>query len=107
MLPPKFGIAGGNADFAPEQLPVIPSTTITLPFNRQPHLGQSMDLAAQIYESVKPLNPAAAWEVLDFVEFLRQRQARQEDRDLMIAQHSAMADWDNPDDDAWNDAPAV
>lgn len=66
-----------------------------------------MNLAEQIYESVKPLPPAVAQEVLDFVQFLAQRQALQEERDLMLAQQTATAEWDNPDDEGWNDAPAV
>lgn len=66
-----------------------------------------MNLAEQIYESVKPLPPAVAQEVLDFVQFLAQRQALKEERDLMQAQQTAAQEWDNPDDEAWNDAPAV
>lgn len=66
-----------------------------------------MDLAQLVYESVKDLPPSAAQEVLDFARFLAQREAAREDRELLLAQQSALADWDNPDDDAWNDAPAV
>ena len=49
----------------------------------------------------------AAQEVVDFAEFLLQREAAREDRQLSAAQHPAMTDWDNADDDGWNDAPAV
>jgi nitrous oxide reductase accessory protein NosL len=66
-----------------------------------------MDLAELVYESVKGLPSSAAQEVLDFARFLAQSEASKEDRDLPLAQQSALADWDNPDDDAWNDAPAV
>lgn len=66
-----------------------------------------MNLAEEIYLSVKPLSPSAGREVLAFVEFLLQRQATQEDRDLMLAQQGAAGDWDNLDDEVWNDAPAV
>jgi hypothetical protein len=66
-----------------------------------------VDLAELVYESVKDLPQSAAQEVLDFAHFLAQRQASREDRNLMLAQQSALADWENSDDDAWNDAPAV
>lgn len=66
-----------------------------------------MDLAELVYESVKDLPQSAAQEVLDFAHFLAQREASREDRDLMLAQQSALADWDNSENDAWNDAPAV
>ena len=45
--------------------------------------------------------------MLDFARFLAQREASQEDRDLLLAQQGALADWDNEDDDLWNDAAAV
>lgn len=66
-----------------------------------------MDVATLIYESVKSLPESTAQEVLDFAYFLAQREASQEDRDLLLAQQGALADWENEDDDAWNDAPAV
>jgi nitrous oxide reductase accessory protein NosL len=66
-----------------------------------------LDLAARVYESVKNLPESAAQEVLDFALFLAQRETSQEERDLLLAQQSALADWDNEDDDAWNDAPTV
>ena len=66
-----------------------------------------MNLAEQIYESVKPLPPAVAQEVLDFVQFLAQRHAQREEHDLMLAQQSAAQEWDNPDDEVWNDVPAI
>ena len=66
-----------------------------------------MTLAQQIFESVRDLPPASVKEVLDFAEFLAQRQARREDEDLMLAQQGALTEWDNPDDEAWSHAPAV
>ena len=68
-----------------------------------------MNLAQQIYQSVKPLPEPLAREVLDFVAFLTLRQSHQESDDLVRAQtqSQAIADWDNADDEAWNDVPAV
>jgi nitrous oxide reductase accessory protein NosL len=66
-----------------------------------------MHVGKLVHESVKDLPESAAQEVLDFTRFLAQREASKKDRDLLLAQQSALADWDNPDDDAWNDAPAV
>lgn len=66
-----------------------------------------MAVAERVYESVKGLPATAAQEVLDFANFLAMREARREDEALMLAQQSALGDWDNPEDDAWNDAPAV
>jgi Protein of unknown function (DUF2281) len=66
-----------------------------------------MTLAEQLFKSVSSLPPASVKEVLDFAEFLAQRQARQEDEDLMLAQQTATTEWDNPDDEAWSNAPAV
>ncbi len=66
-----------------------------------------MDVATLVYESVKCLPESTAQEVLDFARFLAQREASQEDRDLLVAQQSALTDWENEDDDVWNNAPAV
>ncbi len=66
-----------------------------------------MAIAWRVYESVKGLPAPAAQEVLDFANFLAEREARREDRALMLAQHSTLGDWDNEQDDAWNHAPAV
>jgi hypothetical protein len=64
-----------------------------------------MALADKIYEAVKPLPEAVAREVLDFIEFLRARRGHEAYDDLAAAQTSSMAGvWDNPDDEAWNDA---
>jgi len=66
-----------------------------------------MTIAELVYQSVKDMPPPAAQEVLDFVQFLAEREANREDRALILAQQSAVGDWDNEDDDAWNHAPAV
>lgn len=66
-----------------------------------------MLIAERVYESVKGLPAPAAQEVLDFANFLAEREAKREDRALMLAQQGSLGDWDNEDDDAWNHAPAV
>lgn len=68
-----------------------------------------MSIAQQIYQSVKPLPEPLAREVLDFINFLMLRQSHKESDDLQRAQTQshAAADWDNADDEAWNDVPAV
>ena len=64
-----------------------------------------MALADKIYEAVKPLPEALAREVLDFVEFLRNRREHASHDNLAAAQTLSMAGvWDNPDDEIWNDA---
>ncbi|MHB8746962.1 MAG: DUF2281 domain-containing protein [Gammaproteobacteria bacterium] len=64
-----------------------------------------MSLADKIYEAVKPLSETLAREVLDFVEFLRARREQCACDNLTAAQASSMhVVWDNPDDEAWNDA---
>jgi nitrous oxide reductase accessory protein NosL len=64
-----------------------------------------MHLAELVYETVKCLPESAAQNALDFARFLAQREASKEDGDLLRAEQSALVDWDNPDDDAWIDAP--
>ena len=68
-----------------------------------------MSIAQQIYQSVKPLPEPLAREVLDFIAILMLRQSHKESDDLQRAQtqSQAVADWDNADDEAWNDVPAV
>jgi hypothetical protein len=64
-----------------------------------------MALAEKIYEAVKPLPDALAREVLDFVEFLRDRRERDGLDNLAAAQKDSMSRvWDNPEDEVWNDA---
>jgi len=66
-----------------------------------------MAIAERVYASVKGLPAPAAQEVLDFANFLAEREAKREDQAFMLAQQSTLADWDNADDDAWYHAPAV
>jgi hypothetical protein len=66
-----------------------------------------MNLAEKIYQTVKPLHESIAQEVLDFALFLRQREENSEWQNLMMAQSSALVDWDNDEDEVWNDVPAA
>jgi hypothetical protein len=62
-----------------------------------------MTIADVVYEQVKTLPDQLAREVLDFVGYLRERQARSEWRDLMSAQAITLAAvWDNAEDKAWD-----
>jgi hypothetical protein len=65
------------------------------------------NLAEKLADCIAQLPEDAVPEVLDFAELLLQREASREDGQLSAAQQTAMADWDNADDDAWNNAPAV
>lgn len=61
-----------------------------------------MNTADRIYEAAKPLPETMAREVLDFIGYLRSKQARHE---WQHAQRSSLdALWDNDDDEAWNHA---
>lgn len=62
-----------------------------------------MNLAEQIYQTVKPLPESVAQEILDFALFLRQREENAEWQNLMLAQSSSLADWDNKENAVWND----
>lgn len=66
-----------------------------------------MNLAEQVYQAVQPLPEPMVQEVLDFALFLRQREERSEWHNLMLAQASSLADWDNAEDEVWNDVPAI
>jgi Protein of unknown function (DUF2281) len=66
-----------------------------------------MNLAEQIYQTVKPLPESVAQEILDFALFLRQREENAEWQNLMLAQSSSLADWNNEEDEVWNDVPAT
>lgn len=66
-----------------------------------------MNLAEQVYQTVKPLPEPMVQEVLDFALFLRQREESREWRNLMLAQAESFADWDNAEDEVWNNVPAV
>ena len=64
-----------------------------------------MSIADIVYQQVKSLPEPLAREVLDFVEFLRERQDRADWRDLMNAQAVSLAPvWDNAEDKVWDDA---
>ena len=64
-----------------------------------------MSIADIVYQRVKSLPEPLAREVLDFVEFLRERQDRADWRDLMNAQAVSLAPvWDNAEDKVWDDA---
>ena len=63
-----------------------------------------MNLAEQVYQTVKPMPEALVQEVLDFALFLRQREESQEWRNLMLAQACSLADWDNAEDEVWTNA---
>lgn len=66
-----------------------------------------MSLVEQVYQAIKPLPEAMVQEVLDFALFLRQREEKAEWQNLMVAQSSSLADWDNDEDEVWNDVPAI
>jgi len=66
-----------------------------------------MNLAEQVYQTVKPLPEPMVQEVLDFALFLRQREESLEWQNLMLAQTASFADWDNPEDEVWNNVPAI
>lgn len=62
-----------------------------------------MVIADLIYEKTKELPEHLAREVLDFVGYLAERQEREQDRDLIKAQETALrAVWDNPEDQVWD-----
>jgi hypothetical protein len=69
--------------------------------------GVLMNLAEQVYQTVKPLPDALAQEVLDFALFLRQREEALEWQNLMLAQADSLTDWNNTEDEVWNDVPAI
>ena len=67
-----------------------------------------MNLAEQVYQAIKPLPEAMVQEVLDFALYLRQREEKAEWQNLMFAQNSSLADWDNnEEDDVCNAVPAI
>jgi hypothetical protein len=64
-----------------------------------------MSLADQVYEQVKALPEPLAREVLDFVNFVRERAERAPWRDLMAAQSESLsALWDTAEDEVWDHA---
>ena len=73
------------------------------------YLRCTMNLAEQVYQAIKPLPEAMVQKVLDFALFFRQREEKAEWQNLMLAQTSSLADWDNneDEDEVWNDVPAI
>ncbi|CCE24039.1 DUF2281 domain-containing protein [Methylotuvimicrobium alcaliphilum] len=66
-----------------------------------------MDLAEQVFQTIKPMPEPLVQEILDFALFLRQRETQAEWQNLMNAQTHSLDDWDNDEDEVWNDVPAV
>ncbi|MGD7036732.1 DUF2281 domain-containing protein [Methylotuvimicrobium buryatense] len=66
-----------------------------------------MDLAEQVFQTIKPMPEPLVQEILDFALFLRQREAQVEWQNLMNAQTRSLDDWNNDEDEVWNDVPAV
>lgn len=63
-----------------------------------------MNLAKEIYKSVKPLPDEYALEALRFIEYLRYKAQDQGERNVMAAQQGSMDRvWSNEDDEVWND----
>lgn len=61
-----------------------------------------MNLAQRIFEAAKPLPEPLAREVLDFIGYL---QAKGERDEWVLAQQSSLQSaWNNPEDEAWNEA---
>lgn len=62
-----------------------------------------MAIADLIYEQSRKLPDHLAREVLDFVGYLAERQGREQARELINAQDSALKEvWGNPEDQAWD-----
>jgi hypothetical protein len=51
-----------------------------------------MNLAVQVYQTIKPLPEAMVQEVMDFALFLLQRKEKTEWQNLMLAQTSSLED---------------
>lgn len=66
-----------------------------------------MNLAEQLYQTVKPLPEPIVQEILNFALFLQQREDAADWQNLVSAQAASLADWDNSEDEVWNDIPAI
>ncbi len=66
-----------------------------------------MNLAEQVYQTIKPLPEPMVQEILDFALFLRQREEQAEWQNFMNAQTCSLAGWDNIEDEVWNNVPAM
>lgn len=65
-------------------------------------------IAEQIFEAAKPLSEPLALEALNFIEYLRFRSERDDSRDWLLAQESALKKlWDNDEDEVWNNAKTL
>ncbi len=63
-----------------------------------------MRINDQLNEKVKDLPESIAEDVLNYIAFLEDKEARAELENLMNAQALSMdAIWDNSEDDVWND----
>ena len=63
-----------------------------------------MSLADLVYERVRTLPEPLARQVLDFVAFLQERDARESERDLSAAQSVSLSRvWDNSEDQIWDE----
>lgn len=58
-----------------------------------------MNLAEQLYQTVKPLPEQMVREVLDFALFLRQQEKSQKRQNLMLAQAKSVSDGNNAEDE--------
>ena len=68
------------------------------------HQGENVNLAKEIYKSVKLLPDEYALEALRFIEYLRYKAQDQGERNVMAAQQGSMGRvWGNEDDEVWND----
>lgn len=66
-----------------------------------------MNLAEQLYQTVKPLPEPIVQEILDFALFLQQREDAADWQNIVSAQAASLSDWDNSEDEVWNDIPAI
>ena len=66
-----------------------------------------MNLADQVYQTIKPLPEPILQEILDFALFLRHREEQVEWQNFMNAQACSLTDWDNVEDEVWNNVPAI
>ncbi len=57
-----------------------------------------------ICEQIKAFPEPILQELLDFMGYLKEKQAREGLRDLMLAQEDSLrAIWDNDEDEVWNE----
>jgi hypothetical protein len=63
-----------------------------------------MQLQELLYERVKTLPKPLALEVLNYIAYLQDKEARGKINNLMKLQEQSMnAIWNNPEDNVWND----